>query len=274
MQRRHQIPRQHDAHDLADGVRGEHPADPEPVRNLEAERRLADAGRTPQQDDDGPLGILVLPPDQIPLGGPRPRPAPQDLVAETPQIPPLDVPDTAFEQIPLDLPGHVERLVGVDGRREQGLGEDPLREGPLLPRTRDADVDRQGEVALLLEGLVAEQLADRLDDLPLGHDLPPAEAVADRAGGAVGILEVHAARHQRVDHDAAHERTPASIFLDPDAPGDASAPGFAPPVVVCGHSKQATPAPITPRARRWTWGKAPRFQVFFHGLEQFSGVLG
>ena len=246
MQRRHQIPRQHDAHDLADGVRGEHPADPEPVRNLEAERCLADAGRTPQQDDDGPVGILVLPPDQIALGGLRPRPARQDLVAEAPQIPPLDLPDAAFEQIPLDLPGHVERLVGVDGRREQGLGEDPLREGALLPEPVTLMSTGRGKRFSSWKGPSPSSSRTALASSRLGHDLPPAESVADRAGGAVGILEVHAARHQRVDHDAAHERTPASAFLDPDAPGAASAPGFAPPVVAVWPFESGYPSPHHP----------------------------
>ena len=66
--RRHELRREHQAHDLADRVGREHARDAEPVRHLERERGLADARGAAEQQDHRALRLLVAAPDQVALG--------------------------------------------------------------------------------------------------------------------------------------------------------------------------------------------------------------
>ncbi len=207
---RDQVPGQGDAQDLADRVGGDHPADAEPLGHLEGQGRLAAAGGAPEQQDHRLLGLLVAAPDEVALGGLLAEAVQQGFVGEPAQHTPGDLMAAAPQQRLLDLLGHVEGVVGVDGRRQQRLGEGALREGSggaTIVRDQDATGMRRQRRLVLAQGLVAQDLADDLRELLALDHAPADDALADVLGGLEGRLEVDSPRHQRVHHDAAHEGT-------------------------------------------------------------------
>ena len=258
MDRRDELPREHDPHDLAHGVRRVDAPDAQAVRHLERERGLAHAGGAAEQDDHGPLGVLVLAPEQVALRGRLAHVAREGLVGEAAQLAPVDLAHVAGDQRALDLARDVEGVVRIDRGGEQRLREHALRERqPLSGGAEDRDVDGDGNAALLLERLVAQDLAHPRRDLALVHARARADATPHLVGGAVGVLEGNPPRHQRVHHDPAHEGTGLAVSIDRDPPRGALRPGGSLHLTLRAHPLQPIPParPAIPaRASRKTPG--------------------
>ena len=73
VQRRHQLGGKHRPHHLADRVGGDDPDDAETRGQLGGDRRLADAGRAADQDDDRDVEVLDALPAEVVRGVPLPR---------------------------------------------------------------------------------------------------------------------------------------------------------------------------------------------------------
>ncbi len=217
MHRRHQLPGEGDPHDLADGVGGEDPADPEPVGHLQGEGGLADSRGTAEEQDHGPLRLLETAPHEVALGGFGAVALPQRLVDEPPKGRAVHRPDTPAPDLSLDLPGHVVGVVGVEGGGEQRLGELALRKGQRFslgaPGDLDAFRDQRARPLQVSEVLPAD-LRDEPGELLAAHLGAPFEAVPNAVGDLEGIVEGNSPRHQAVDHDAAHEGAPRTPVDD------------------------------------------------------------
>ena len=199
--------------------------DAEPVRDLLREGRLAHAGRAREEQDHRALGLLDRAPGPVAAGHALAHRAQQGLGHERAEPVAVHFEGAPAQQLGFELARDLERLVRGDRRGEQRLGEHALREGRAVPGLDHVDGPRQLERQVLEPAVRAELGREQVRQLLAPHQGPASDRVADAIRGAEGVVEAHAAGHQRVDHDPAHERTPAEGVLDLGCRRRSAAPG-------------------------------------------------
>jgi hypothetical protein len=115
---------------------------------------------------------------------------------------------------PLDLARDIEGVVGIDGGGQQGLRQHALGEGLATPLVSDQDVEASRVAVIALERPRPQDRAQLGSDLGLGDDSPATKPMLHLLGRLVRILEADPARHERVDHDPAHERVASASAVD------------------------------------------------------------
>ena len=225
--RRRELGREHDAHDLADRVRRGHARRCRAGGDLLRERRLAHAGRAREQQDHRALGLLERAPDPVAAGHALAHRAHERLGHER------------AERVAV----HLRRRAAAAARprsrarpRRPGPGRSPRRAatGRARPSRRacGARPRPRGSVRGSWQRQILEPARPRRTR-PRSAARAPRGAPAARprivsrtcVRGAEGVLEAHAAGHQRVDHDPAHEGTPAEGVLDLGSRRRCAAPG-------------------------------------------------
>lgn len=208
VERGHEILRHHHAHHVADRVGREHSRDRESPGDLERERGFADATRAAEQQDERAFVlVLEVAPGQIAACVGLAESAREDLVGQTADHVAGHAALALRVQLALDLEDGLEGVPGVQTRRQQGLLQPPLAEGPSSVLAQHVEALARGRVEPLevAPRRRAGQLGDQGPQLVAPHDHAVPHAAPDLLGDGIGVLEGEAELRQRVDQDAPHE---------------------------------------------------------------------
>ncbi len=205
MNRRHELGRQCQTHDLPDIVGGHHAGYVQQVGKVDRQRCLADPARPPDENQRL-VEVSPRPPDLVALRIVHAVPFPEQAGDEHLQFPVRYVTAPAVYQLGLDVPGDFERLVrrqagSLDRVGQHFPGEGPAADGNVHgPRFPENEVANQ--LVLVMGG---EQLPDDAGDLLLVDIRFLAQGGAHIIRQLISLIVIEAELNQVMHEHSPHE---------------------------------------------------------------------